>query len=667
MDFGQPFPLDLPRKVVTSGLTAEFQYDALGNLLRRTDTDTASGEKHTRTWSYERSDGTLSSIHGPRTDIAQLVRFTYDASGRLTGITNAVGQSIQIASRLPGGLPTSVVDQNGVRRDYQYNSRGWLLSITEATRHSPRTVKFLYDKAGNPVSIRFPDDSLVTFAYDAAHRLTRLENGEGEHADFTLDPLGDITQVSVAARGKEAVNLVTREFDKAGRLTRSIQGEGEPETFAYDQVGNILSVRDASGRLIHQQFDELHRLISLEDPLGGKSTFEYDPHGRLLGVTDARGNVTHYVYDGFGDLLKRLSPDAGATTYSYDEAGDLLQSVDANGVTVNRRYDALDRLIAIAVAGSPEDEITYRYDEQQSQFGIGRLTSVKDSLGLLTRGYDEEGNLVKENRLVNGREYSTKYDYDAGARVQAITYPSSLRVRFTRDLSGRVNGVFATPEIQHREQAVIQRLQYQPLGPPVAINYGNGVGQAWRFDSGYRAAEITLRGKNLLSEQTYDRLSLHRTEETLPRTVYSAVDPKLFGIIFATSPGQQIYINGLELLHGEIIVFRAKSEGHNRSSAACQWGSIGLTHEDVAAVGQTIIGRELIAAPFTRRIRPPPLLLSRLLKLHEAAGHLAKTAPDILAQPEVARALEQELVRAMVLCISGGETGRPAAPITATR
>src|SRR5262249_5711961 len=46
---------NLPRKVVTSGLTAEFQYDALGNLLRRTDTDTASGEKHARTWSYERS------------------------------------------------------------------------------------------------------------------------------------------------------------------------------------------------------------------------------------------------------------------------------------------------------------------------------------------------------------------------------------------------------------------------------------------------------------------------------------------------------------------------------------------------------------------------------------------------------------------------------------
>jgi hypothetical protein len=56
------------------------------------------------------------------------------------------------------------------------------------------------------------------------------------------------------------------------------------------------------------------------------------------------------------------------------------------------------------------------------------------------------------------------------------------------------------------------------------------------------------------------------------------------------------------------------------------------------------------------RIRPLPQLMSRLLSLHEAAGHLAKAAPDILAHPEVARAMEQALVRTMVLCLSGGET-----------
>jgi AraC-like DNA-binding protein len=40
---------------------------------------------------------------------------------------------------------------------------------------------------------------------------------------------------------------------------------------------------------------------------------------------------------------------------------------------------------------------------------------------------------------------------------------------------------------------------------------------------------------------------------------------------------------------------------------------------------------------------------------HNIAAHLARTAPDILVHPEVARALEQGLVNAMVSCISGGE------------
>jgi hypothetical protein len=114
----------------------------------------------------------------------------------------------------------------------------------------------------------------------------------------------------------------------------------------------------------------------------------------------------------------------------------------------------------------------------------------------------------------------------------------------------------------------------------------------------FRAESTTIR---------LDRLDLHRTEETLPRTVYSAVDPELFGIIFATDPSQQVHINGLELSQSDVIVFRAGSVGHNRSSTACQWGSIALTHDDIAAAGETIIGRELTAPLFTQRIRPRPL------------------------------------------------------------
>jgi AraC-like DNA-binding protein len=169
---------------------------------------------------------------------------------------------------------------------------------------------------------------------------------------------------------------------------------------------------------------------------------------------------------------------------------------------------------------------------------------------------------------------------------------------------------------------------------------------------------VTARGnfRAQLTRVDLHRLWMHRGEETLPRVANSAVDPKRYAMIFATNPSQpSMYISGLELSPTDMIVHRVGSVGHNRSAAACRWGFISLPHEDLAAAGEALIGRELTAPSFTHRIRPPAPLLSLLSDLHEAAGHLAKTAPDILSHPEVARALEQALLHAMVSCISGGE------------
>ena len=68
-----------------------------------------------------------------------------------------------------------------------------------------------------------------------------------------------------------------------------------------------------------------------------------------------------------------------------------------------------------------------------------------------------------------------------------------------------------------------------------------------------------------------------------------------------------------------------------------------LTQEDLAAAGYAITGREVLAPSDTCCIKPTPKAMSLLSSLHEAAGHLAKTAPDILVQPEVARAMERRL------------------------
>jgi AraC-like DNA-binding protein len=170
---------------------------------------------------------------------------------------------------------------------------------------------------------------------------------------------------------------------------------------------------------------------------------------------------------------------------------------------------------------------------------------------------------------------------------------------------------------------------------------------------------VTARG-NFHAELTlidFDRPLMQRAEENLPRVLNYETGPDRAAIIFATDQDQPaIHVSGVVLASGYIIAWNSKRRAHHWSAAACRWGSMSLTHEDLAATGRAIIGRELTAPSWAHRIRPLPAVLEGLSNPHEAAGRLAKTAPDILAHTEVARALEQALVQAMVLCIGGGVT-----------
>jgi AraC-like DNA-binding protein len=183
------------------------------------------------------------------------------------------------------------------------------------------------------------------------------------------------------------------------------------------------------------------------------------------------------------------------------------------------------------------------------------------------------------------------------------------------------------------------------------------------YHAGFRGLQVegivTARGEYRAELTRIDlhRLWMQRGDESLPRVASIRPSGKRASILLATDRNQPaMHINGMAVSASEIVLHGVSSLRHSRSSAACRWGALALTQEDLAAAGQALIGREFIAPSFTDRIRPPAPRLSRLRNLHEAAGNLAKTAPDILSRPEVARALEQALVHAMVSCISGGVT-----------
>jgi AraC-like DNA-binding protein len=127
-----------------------------------------------------------------------------------------------------------------------------------------------------------------------------------------------------------------------------------------------------------------------------------------------------------------------------------------------------------------------------------------------------------------------------------------------------------------------------------------------------------------------------------------------------------IHSNGTELRPGTILVSSPGAEHHRRSASSLRWASMSLTPDDLAAASLAIVGRELNAPATTSFVQPPHELMSRLVRLHAAAGHLAATAPDVLAHPEVARAMEHELISTLVSCLAAVTTeasNHPRVPV----
>ena len=351
----------LPVKSSRPGVTTTFVYDDSGNLLTKTQTDTTtstvpySTNGQTRTWTYTWANSLPASVQSPRTDVAGLTQFAYDSTGSLASITNALGQVAQITQHLPGGLPQTVVDINGVTTQLTYDGRLRLLSSTINTGAGPLTTNYTYDAAGNMTSLALPDGSAFTATYDSAHRLAGVADLFQQSIGYALDSLGDPTQATISDSNGTVQVRHTSSFDPMGRLTKDMGGAGQTTAYTYDANGNTLRVTDPLNRVRQQTFDAVNRPVTITDAAGGSTRITYDALGRPLNVTDANGNTTAYTYNGFGDLVQQLSPDTGSTTYRYDADGNVVQKLDATGAVVNYAYDSLDRLISATYPADPAE------------------------------------------------------------------------------------------------------------------------------------------------------------------------------------------------------------------------------------------------------------------------------------------------------------------------
>jgi AraC-like DNA-binding protein len=108
----------------------------------------------------------------------------------------------------------------------------------------------------------------------------------------------------------------------------------------------------------------------------------------------------------------------------------------------------------------------------------------------------------------------------------------------------------------------------------------------------------------------------------------------------------------MEVSANAIVVNSAGSIHHLRTSGPARWAAMSLAPDDLAASSQSLFGQALSWPPLTYIARPDPAHMRQLVRLHATAVRLALSASATLAHPELARALEHALVRAMLSCLA---------------
>lgn len=484
----------------------EFRWTPLAFALVSTITQAATADR-TSAVMYN-AEGLAEAIDGPRTDVSDVTRYTYDTQGHLSKTINALGQVVHYEAHNIYGSPGKVTDANGVVTLLTYTPDGWLQTVTRDANGAAAVTSMIYDAVGNVVQTSDPDGVVARYTYDEASRLTDISDGAGNRIHYTLDLAGNRTKEETIDVTGTARRTVSRSFNSLGQLltvtdalNRTVLSFDSVD--GYDAMGHPIHFRDGKGIQQKKRYDALNRLVgtiedydgTTPDTANAQSVSNFDANDNLIGINDPSGLRTTYDHNGHGDLTGIRSPDAGTTTFTVDAAGNRLSKTDARGVVTTYGYDALNRLV-LAVYADDALNVAYHYDEADTVTGcaasapVGRLTRIVETEVTTIYCYDARGN-VTEKRQVQGAVTDTlRYAYTPGDRIASETRPSGNVVAYGYDALGQVINVNITP-VGGASTVVASGITWLPFGPMQAYTSGNGQTVTRTFDGNYRVTDIT--------------------------------------------------------------------------------------------------------------------------------------------------------------------------------
>jgi hypothetical protein len=174
-------------------------------------------------------------------------------------------------------------------------------------------------------------------------------------------------------------------------------------------------------------------------------------------------------------------------------------------------------------------------------------------------------------------------------------------------------------------------------------------------------AEITVIGRGQFAAKLVSidlhRLRMQRVSDNLPRVVHSAAMAERASVSFLIRSGPSLLTGGAELQPANIRRVNESQNVFQRSSGSARLALMSLPVDEMVSLGAAVVGVDLAPPRDALTLIPQPAAMERLRRLHAAAGRLAEDTPEIIANPDAARGLEQALIEAMVDCLGTSEAG----------
>jgi AraC-like DNA-binding protein len=146
-------------------------------------------------------------------------------------------------------------------------------------------------------------------------------------------------------------------------------------------------------------------------------------------------------------------------------------------------------------------------------------------------------------------------------------------------------------------------------------------------------------------------LHVLRGRENLPRIAFVALPPAHVFISFPASGLSRLVYCGLRLNPGDVVFHGLGERAHQRTVGKADWCFISLAPEQLAACSKALTGQTLRPPSEARVTVPAPSAFRALLSPILKACLLTETRWELIANPEVARSLEQELLHALINCL----------------